>query len=309
MTDEIHRPESRDAVSSERQIGQNVVHECYQDNSTLADKQNDSNNPNLPKIEFHSGNEDFYSRIGILNPPREQGPEGDIPKSEGPKNDSPKDEVPKGETPKGDTKHGDSSPSSKLISKLGDISFTEREKASGELKKLGPAAMPDLLKATADENPEIAARARELVKGIIGEPMRDRIRGVQFELVQGDLPGKDAQERMKTIQKDFDKYDKDPQAKENRLRDLEQMKKEVGKDLTPEQNKRIDEQLYDLKNLDEVRRRLQDISQFADIRAEEEEDTRFGKWVEQLDLIFPPGLPQVKPGDIEPPLDAEKIEK
>lgn len=269
MTEQLHRTECWDTASSIQQTSQSLVRECYEDNSAFSSKQSDTHTANLPNIEFQTNDQQLKTSC---------------------------DSSPAA------TAGSDASPASKLISKLGDESFPEREKATEDLRKLGPAAMPELLKATNDEDPEIAARAKRLVEGIVGKSIQSQLRDIQFELMHGDMPGKDAQERSRNLRKEYDKFDNDPQQKEQRVRDLEQLQKQVGKDLTPEQNRRIEEQLHDLKNMYEVKWRLHNISEFADIRAEEEEENRLGKFVERLQparLVFP--VRPIRPGEIEPP--------
>ncbi len=56
-----------------------------------------------------------------------------------------------------------SQPIGKLVAQLGDDSFQAREKASGDLWRMGDAALPELRKAAAGEDPERAVRARELI--------------------------------------------------------------------------------------------------------------------------------------------------
>lgn len=270
MTDQLQRTECWDTASSVHQTGQNLVQECYRDNSALSTRESDNSNTNLPSIEFHVGDEPLIAT---------------------------------NECSTAATTGSDLPPVAKLVSKLGDEDFSEREKATEELRKLGPVAMPDLLKATKDDDPEIAARAKGLVEKIVGKSIQRQLKDIQFELMFGTLPGKDAQERSKDLQKEYDKYNNDPRQKEQRLRDLEQLQKQVGKDLTPAQNKRIEDQLHDLKNMNEVKWRLHDISEFADLRAEEEEEARLGKFVEQLELGLPPR--PILPGDIEPPPPSE----
>jgi hypothetical protein len=56
------------------------------------------------------------------------------------------------------------------IRKLGSAAFAEREQASADLIKLGPAAVPALQAALASEDPEIVERAREILN-ILAPPV------------------------------------------------------------------------------------------------------------------------------------------
>jgi hypothetical protein len=53
-----------------------------------------------------------------------------------------------------------------LVTQLGAGGFAERERATRELVRLGPVAVPDLTRAADDRDPEIRLRAREILKQI-----------------------------------------------------------------------------------------------------------------------------------------------
>ncbi|WP_369622427.1 hypothetical protein, partial [Pseudoalteromonas distincta] len=65
-----------------------------------------------------------------------------------------------------------------LIAQLGDADFRTREDAQAAIKKMGVAALPEIVKAMGSTDPETDNRARELFKYGVGantlRPLRDR---------------------------------------------------------------------------------------------------------------------------------------
>lgn len=55
-----------------------------------------------------------------------------------------------------------------LIDQLGDDNFQVRQKATDELRKFGPSALPALRQATKSRDPEVSTRAESLVKELEG---------------------------------------------------------------------------------------------------------------------------------------------
>lgn len=82
---------------------------------------------------------------------------------------------------------------SALIARLADPDFHVRRDASSQLRNLGPAALPRLREAAQSKDPEIRARAGELVRVLEYQPVpgrpthRDRIRQrrVAFRIING----------------------------------------------------------------------------------------------------------------------------
>ncbi|MDZ4833414.1 MAG: hypothetical protein SGJ27_06510 [Candidatus Melainabacteria bacterium] len=291
MPELLQNSDRSEAGAVDLSAGEKLVSELWTDSALhkMASNQsrdNDSSN-NLPKIEFTN---DGDSQQNLCTA------------------DSPEDDTEAGHLKPGDTKTGAPSVAEKLISELGSADYPTREKATADLKKLGAEAMPDVLKATNDDDPEIAARAKRLVKEIVGESMHRKLADISFDLQLLDLSGPDAQQRAKEVRTEFEKYNNDPEAKQKRIQDLEQMQKQIGEQLKPKQRDAIADQLRDLNDMGTVKRRLDDISQFADLRTEEEEMKRQSEFFEQLPPPFIPpmniGIEDLREG-IEQPVQVE----
>src|SRR4029079_3870443 len=78
-----------------------------------------------------------------------------------------------------------------LIRLLGDDRFAAREKASEELAAVGPAALPQLRRATSDPDEEIRERARDAIREVEGKAKPDLsaavIRAVRVRAPAGDV--------------------------------------------------------------------------------------------------------------------------
>lgn len=146
MTDQSQRTESWNEAPRAQQTNPNLAQECYGDNSAFRARSSGNGTANLPTIEFYAGD----------GQPRGIGNSSLV-----------------GTTP------GDSPSASKLISKLGDTNSPEKQKAIEALKDLGPNAIPELLKAAKDGNPEVAATAKSLLEEIAGKPVDTLLRDGQ----------------------------------------------------------------------------------------------------------------------------------
>jgi len=74
-----------------------------------------------------------------------------------------------------------------LIRDLGDEKHETREAASAKLRALGPVAIPALKKAAEADDPEVRARARELMEGMTGGAQANAIRRLMAIRTLGEL--------------------------------------------------------------------------------------------------------------------------
>jgi hypothetical protein len=77
----------------------------------------------------------------------------------------------------------------KLVARLGADEFADREQAQKELIALGKAALPELKKAAASKDAEVARRAKECLKHIKGGDERENVRAAVRLLARKAAPG------------------------------------------------------------------------------------------------------------------------
>lgn len=74
-----------------------------------------------------------------------------------------------------------SSEAADLIERLGSEGIQEREESGAALKRLGAAALDPLVKALENADPEIAGRARDLLKALLPRLSPDEVDRIPFE--------------------------------------------------------------------------------------------------------------------------------
>lgn len=191
-----------------------------------------------------------------------------------------------------------------LVDQLGDFNPRKREEATKALADQGMAALPDLLKASKSDDPEIQMRASGLIDKLVGKTVSDVQRDIALD---PDVSLADAQKVLQQKLDDVDKLLKDPNQQLQRQKDLNTLLNTPGLDLSDEQKQRIKDQLDEMQDRDKLKQNHYDLcSQLNLIKSFKVAHNPFpgfpGRWILPNEI-----LPEDKDKDGFSPFNADLV--